>query len=172
MSARKRASSTSSTSKNNKTTKRHKGPTPKGDEQKHALKSIMQNDITILYGPAGTGKTYLSVLYGLVELSKGRFDKIILARPCVEAYGEHLGHIIGISTGLQGTAQDNHVNRDAPLAVDKGILADYNQPALFLRLLGDVGNLTGMPPHEVDPLLLKPLIELFIAGTGATHVNV
>jgi len=131
MSARKRPSPTSA---KKTTSKRLKGPTPKGDEQKHALKSIMQNDITIIHGPAGTGKTYLSVLYGLVELSKGRFDKIILARPCVEAYGEHLG-------ALPGTADE----KVAPYMVPMIDVLRKAMPEKLITEAFDKGKIVAIP---------------------------
>ena len=45
-------------------------------------------------GPAGTGKTYLSVAYAVSMLKSGQIEKIILTRPAVEA-GEHLGFLPG-----------------------------------------------------------------------------
>ena len=36
-------------------------------------------------GPAGTGKTYLSVAYAVSMLKSGQIEKIILTRPAVEA---------------------------------------------------------------------------------------
>lgn len=62
--------------------------------QKKALKAISDNQVTFLYGAAGSGKTHCSVGYGLQEMLKGRFDKIIFTRPYVEA-GEKLGFLPG-----------------------------------------------------------------------------
>ena len=45
-------------------------------------------------GPAGTGKTYLAVAMGIAALMSKRVDRIILARPAVEA-GERLGFLPG-----------------------------------------------------------------------------
>ena len=45
-------------------------------------------------GPAGTGKTYLAVAVGAAELATGRRDRLIVARPAVEA-GEKLGFLPG-----------------------------------------------------------------------------
>lgn len=67
----------------------------KNTEQKRVLKSIKENRITIIYGPAGTGKTHLSTIYALKELMEDRISKIIFTRPCVEAYGEKLGYLPG-----------------------------------------------------------------------------
>ena len=51
--------------------------------QKQILKSLQENEITIVDGSAGTGKSHLAVLYGLNELLKGTYEKFIIARPCV-----------------------------------------------------------------------------------------
>jgi len=64
------------------------------EEQRLALKSIHENIVTFLVGVPGTGKTKLAVGYGLQELKRGNFDRIIFTRPCVEA-GEKLGYLPG-----------------------------------------------------------------------------
>ncbi len=58
------------------------------------VKEIKNNDLVFSIGSAGTGKTYLAVCYGVSELRKGNFEKIILTRPAVEA-GESLGFLPG-----------------------------------------------------------------------------
>lgn len=45
-------------------------------------------------GPAGTGKTFLAVAIGAAALRAGRFERLIVARPAVEA-GERLGFLPG-----------------------------------------------------------------------------
>ena len=45
-------------------------------------------------GPAGTGKTYLAVAYGASLLLRGEVDRLVVARPAVEA-GERLGFLPG-----------------------------------------------------------------------------
>jgi phosphate starvation-inducible PhoH-like protein len=52
------------------------------------------NDICFAIGPAGTGKTYLAVALAVSALKKGLVNKIVLARPAVEA-GESLGFLPG-----------------------------------------------------------------------------
>ena len=54
----------------------------------------MNKDITFGVGPAGTGKTYLAVMYAVSLLKEGSVRKIILTRPAVEA-GESLGYLPG-----------------------------------------------------------------------------
>lgn len=51
-------------------------------------------DIVMADGPAGTGKTYLAVLWAIREYNTGRCDKIIITRPNVDA-GDPLGFLPG-----------------------------------------------------------------------------
>ncbi len=68
--------------------------TPKGLAQKQYVDAIRTNDLTFGIGPAGTGKTYLAVAVAVSELIAGRYKRIILTRPAVEA-GEKLGFLPG-----------------------------------------------------------------------------
>jgi len=67
---------------------------PKTAGQREYLQSIVQNDIVIGIGPAGTGKTYLAVVAAVDALARKRVRRIMLARPAVEA-GESLGFLPG-----------------------------------------------------------------------------
>ncbi len=67
---------------------------PKTAGQREYLQSIVQNDIVIGIGPAGTGKTYLAVAAAVDALARKRVRRIMLARPAVEA-GESLGFLPG-----------------------------------------------------------------------------
>ncbi|MEN8192710.1 MAG: PhoH family protein [Bacteroidota bacterium] len=58
------------------------------------FESIKKNDICFAIGPAGTGKTYLAVAFAVAALKKGLVQRIVLARPAVEA-GESLGFLPG-----------------------------------------------------------------------------
>lgn len=62
--------------------------------QKIYLDAAAKNDICFSIGPAGTGKTYLAVAIAVAALKKGIVNRIILARPAVEA-GESLGFLPG-----------------------------------------------------------------------------
>lgn len=62
--------------------------------QKNYISSILKYPITIAIGPAGTGKTYLSVVVASKLLLKGEIDRLIITRPAVEA-GENLGFLPG-----------------------------------------------------------------------------
>ncbi len=67
---------------------------PKTLNQKRYVKNLMNKDIIFGVGPAGTGKTYLAVMYAVSLLKEGSVKKIILTRPAVEA-GESLGYLPG-----------------------------------------------------------------------------
>lgn len=74
----------------------HKGQAvlAKTPGQKEIYKSSAKHDIVFAIGPAGTGKTYTSVALAVKALKERRVQKIILARPAVEA-GENLGFLPG-----------------------------------------------------------------------------
>ena len=67
---------------------------PKTAGQTEYLQAILDNDIVVGIGPAGTGKTYLAVAAAVDALTRKRVRRIILARPAVEA-GESLGFLPG-----------------------------------------------------------------------------
>jgi phosphate starvation-inducible protein PhoH and related proteins len=58
------------------------------------IAALERNDLVFASGPAGTGKTYLAVVFAAAALESGRCDRIILSRPAVEA-GERLGFLPG-----------------------------------------------------------------------------
>ena len=66
----------------------------KSNHQKDLVASIRKNDIVFAVGPAGTGKTYLSVAMAVQALKDKMVRKIIITRPAVEA-GENLGYLPG-----------------------------------------------------------------------------
>jgi len=67
---------------------------PKSINQRRYLEAIEKHDMVFGVGPAGTGKTYLAVAMGIAALLSKRVNRIILARPAVEA-GERLGFLPG-----------------------------------------------------------------------------
>lgn len=67
---------------------------PKTEGQQRYYQTTKKNDVVFVIGPAGTGKTYLAVAIALSHLRDGYVDKIVLARPAVEA-GESLGFLPG-----------------------------------------------------------------------------
>lgn len=67
---------------------------PKTLGQKSYYYALKNNDVVFGIGPAGTGKTYLAVVFAVAALKNNEVKKIILARPAVEA-GENLGFLPG-----------------------------------------------------------------------------
>jgi phosphate starvation-inducible PhoH-like protein len=104
---------------------------PKSGNQRRYLETIEKNDMVFGIGPAGTGKTYLAVAMAISALLAKRVNRIILARPAVEA-GERLGF-------LPGTLQDK---------IDPYLRPLYD--ALYDML----------EPEKVDRYLEKNVIEI------------
>ena len=67
---------------------------PRTQGQKRIVDMTRENDIVVVIGPAGTGKTYLAVALSVNSLKNKEVDRIVLARPAVEA-GESLGFLPG-----------------------------------------------------------------------------
>jgi len=67
---------------------------PRSINQKHYIDGIRRFDIVFAIGPAGTGKTYLAMAMAVASLVKKEVNRVVLARPAVEA-GEHLGFLPG-----------------------------------------------------------------------------
>src|ERR1700730_4760474 len=67
---------------------------PKSPNQRRYLEAIEKHDMVFGVGPAGTGKTYLAVAMAISALLNKQVNRIILARPAVEA-GERLGFLPG-----------------------------------------------------------------------------
>ncbi|MFA7435506.1 MAG: PhoH family protein [Bacilli bacterium] len=67
---------------------------PRTLSQKLYIDTLDKNDVVFAVGPAGTGKTFLAVMYAVSRLKANEFRKIILVRPVVEA-GEKLGYLPG-----------------------------------------------------------------------------
>jgi len=104
---------------------------PKSGNQRRYLDAIEKHDMVFGIGPAGTGKTYLAVAMAISALLAKRVNRIILARPAVEA-GERLGF-------LPGTLQDK---------IDPYLRPLYD--ALYDML----------DPEKVDRYLEKNVIEI------------
>src|SRR5919109_576155 len=104
---------------------------PKSVNQRRYLEAIEKYDMVFGIGPAGTGKTSLAVAMAISALLAKRVNRIILARPAVEA-GERLGF-------LPGTLQDK---------IDPYLRPLYD--ALYDML----------DPEKVDRYLEKNVIEI------------
>ncbi len=73
---------------------RKKSVVPRNLGQRKFLDLILKNDLVFGIGPAGTGKTFLAMIAALHALLEGEIERIVLARPAVEA-GEALGFLPG-----------------------------------------------------------------------------
>jgi len=68
--------------------------TPRTENQRALVRAVNSNDLVFAIGPAGTGKTYISVALAVRALKNKDVKKIIITRPAVEA-GENLGFLPG-----------------------------------------------------------------------------
>ena len=73
---------------------RKKSVVPRNLGQRRFLDLILNNDLVFGIGPAGTGKTFLAMIAAIHSLLEGKIQRIVLARPAVEA-GEALGFLPG-----------------------------------------------------------------------------
>jgi phosphate starvation-inducible protein PhoH and related proteins len=67
---------------------------PRTQGHRNVIDAARHNDIVFALGPAGTGKTYMSVALAVRALREKQVKKIFLVRPAVEA-GENLGFLPG-----------------------------------------------------------------------------
>ena len=67
---------------------------PKTKNQVIYSKLVKEKDVVFSIGPAGTGKTFLSVVFAVAALDNQEIGRIVLCRPAVEA-GESLGFLPG-----------------------------------------------------------------------------
>jgi len=93
--------------------------------QRHYLEQIVAHDMIFGIGPAGTGKTYLAVAQAVSALVNKQVQRIVLARPAVEA-GEKLGF-------LPGDLQDKVDPYLRPLYDALYDLLDYDKVARLLE---------------------------------------
>ena len=77
-----------------KVSKKKREITPRTANQLAYVDAMNKSDIVFALGPAGTGKTYLAVAMAVSRLLAGKCERIVLARPAVEA-GENLGFLPG-----------------------------------------------------------------------------
>lgn len=68
--------------------------TPRSDNQRLLVEAYQRDDMLFATGPAGSGKTYISIALAVRALKNKEIRKIILSRPAVEA-GEKLGFLPG-----------------------------------------------------------------------------
>jgi phosphate starvation-inducible PhoH-like protein len=56
---------------------------PKTENQARFIEAIRDNDVTLVLGPAGSGKTYLAVVEAVRAFDARECDRIVLTRPAV-----------------------------------------------------------------------------------------
>ena len=67
---------------------------PRSVNQREYVQRLLDAELVVGLGPAGTGKTYLAVAVAVALLRKGLVERVVLSRPAVEA-GERLGFLPG-----------------------------------------------------------------------------
>lgn len=68
---------------------------PRTPAQSELTDKIMKNSVVFCAGPAGTGKTHVALAAALQLLRDGVHERLVLARPAVEAGGERIGFLPG-----------------------------------------------------------------------------
>lgn len=68
---------------------------PKTENQAEVLHELQRKCLNFIYGPAGSGKTFLAIYQAMRDLVNGKSKKIYLTRPAIEASGEELGYLPG-----------------------------------------------------------------------------
>ena len=79
---------------NNSTFLKRKTLKPKTDNQTDYIRAMVDSDVTLCAGPAGTGKTAVAVGLACEYILEKKVDKIIITRPVVES-GRGLGFLPG-----------------------------------------------------------------------------
>ena len=73
----------------------HKELKPKTDNQAEYIRAMVDSDITICTGPAGTGKTACAVGLACGKLVRGEVEHIVITRPVMETGRTGLGYLPG-----------------------------------------------------------------------------
>lgn len=118
---------------------------PRNAGQRAVLKALLAHDLTLALGPAGTGKTHMAINRAMDAFAAGQVERIILARPAVEA-GEKLGFLPG------GVSQklDPYLRPLFDIIIEKFDTTRYNAMSVMKALIADgsieitaVGHLRG-----------------------------
>ena len=105
---------------------------PANDNQIQMMKSIEENILTLAYGVAGSGKSTLAIYMGIKALLSGKYRKLIIMKPPVEA-GRSLGYLPG---------------------------DQYAKQEPFLESIMDIIEDFGIPSHVVEELVIEGKIEI------------
>lgn len=68
---------------------------PANPRQRFHMRSLKEKSLTLALGPAGTGKTYVSMVYAAQAILRGEITKLVLMRPAVALEGEEHGFLPG-----------------------------------------------------------------------------
>ena len=98
---------------------------PKTENQAEYIRAMIESDVTICIGPAGTGKTTIPVGLACQYLLEGKINKIIVTRPVVES-GKGLGF-------LPGTFQDKIHPYLIPVFEEMNLYLSKDVAEKFLR---------------------------------------
>lgn len=118
--------------------------TPK---QKELFKSIRNNTLTIVQGPAGTSKTYTTCYAALSLLAEKEIDKIIITKPIVDA-GESYGHLPGLLEDKVSPYMNSYK------ATFEKILGKFLSDTLFHNGFIEMGLLAYMRGNSYDRSLM------------------
>ena len=92
----------------------------RSENQQKLIDAYDKNDMIFAIGPAGTGKTYLSIALAVKALKEKTAKRIILSRPAVEA-GEKLGFLPGDMPAIKlQDMMEKRIIQIAPLAFMRG----------------------------------------------------
>lgn len=92
----------------------------KTDGQKQLIQTLASNQMTICVGPAGSGKTAVSIGYAVQYLMANQCEKIILCRPIIPGGGEDMG-------ALPGTAEEKIHPYLIPMLEELKKFASYSE---------------------------------------------
>lgn len=68
---------------------------PRTENQSNYTRAIANNDITMCFGLAGTGKTTCAIGYAITKLCKNDYSRIVITRPIIEASHKSIGALPG-----------------------------------------------------------------------------
>lgn len=105
----------------------------RSENQRELMRAIREHDVTLCYGPPGSGKTHIAVAIAVQMMRAGQIDKIVVCRPVVPS-GRDIGY-------LPGGMEEKLAPWLQPLFDELG---HYVEPSL-LKIWKDTGKLEIVP---------------------------